>query len=665
MSWKKHVTKKRIAWSCAAIAAVAALPIYNASTTKAAETRYVLGTVERGTVISTLSGSGQVSAEQTVELKPKVSGDIVALLAKVNEAVHKDQTLIEVDRNDAVKAVRDAQQSVRDAELSLQSAQLSYQKQQQGPSTASLLQAQNALHQAERNLADLKAGPDAYELQQAQDKVTQAERDAKLASDGKTPQVVRNAYDKGVTSLKNLTTDLGNSLEDADAILGIDNSVTVNVNFLPLFSVLDQGKKNLALTTYPLAQQKVKDAKTATDALRIQNEDPANIEAAIVTVQDSLNALNQLLLAVKDGLDASLTSSSFSQSSLDQLKSNIQGDVSSVTNAYSTLLSLNQSIDQAHDSFENSAMSLQRAKASLEKLKLGADASQIASAEEQVKERQQAIADLRQPMEDIDAKIAENGIAQRKSALQSARDRLADAQKTLNDYSVRAPFDGVIAKVNVQANDTLSQGTSAFTIITNSKIAVMSLNEVDVAKVKVGQKATLSFDAVDDLTITGEVAEVATIGTTSQGVVNYDIKILFDTQDERIKPGMSVSAAIILDSRADVLTVPNAAIKTGGNGSYVQMLKAGDAGQQAAGVAGVTSKSAPENVTIETGLASDSVTEVTGGLKEGDAIVTQTVTTGGEKSATATTQRNATALPGLGGGGVRAAGGATFQTFQR
>jgi multidrug efflux pump subunit AcrA (membrane-fusion protein) len=250
MSWKKHVTKKRIAWSCAAIAAVAALPIYNASTTKAAETRYVLGTVERGTVISTLSGSGQVSAEQTVELKPKVSGDIVALLAKVNEAVHKDQTLIEVDRNDAVKAVRDAQQSVRDAELSLQSAQLSYQKQQQGPSTASLLQAQNALHQAERNLADLKAGPDAYELQQAQDKVTQAERDAKLASDGKTPQVVRNAYDKGVTSLKNLTTDLGNSLEDADAILGIDNSVTVNVNFLPLFSVLDQGKKNLALTTF-------------------------------------------------------------------------------------------------------------------------------------------------------------------------------------------------------------------------------------------------------------------------------------------------------------------------------------------------------------------------------------------------------------------------------
>ncbi|MEO5927410.1 MAG: efflux RND transporter periplasmic adaptor subunit [Patescibacteria group bacterium] len=667
MSWKKHLSKKRVAWSCAAIAAVAAVPIYNASTTKAAETRYVLAAVQTGTVVSTLAGSGQVSAEQTVDLKPKVSGDIITLLVKANETVHKDQTLIEIDRGDAVKAVRDAQQSVRDAELSLQSSQLSYQKQQKGPSTVSLLQAQDSLRQAQRNLDELTDGPDAYELQQAEAQVTQAEQSAKLAADGTTPQVVRNAYDKAAASLKNLASDLSNALGDADSVLGIDNSVTVNTNFAPLFSVLDQGKKNLAINSYPLAKQAITNAKTAVDALTIQNENPAEVDAAIDTVQATLDVLNQLLLNVKNGLDASLTSSSFSQSSLDQLKSTIQGDITSVTNNYSTLLSLRQSIDQARDSYNNSALSLAQAKASLQKLKDGATASQIASAQEQLAERKQALTDLQVPMDAIDAKIAENGIAQRRSALQDAKNRLTDASRTLSDYSVRAPFDGVIAKVNVQPNDAVSGGAAAFTIITNSKIAVVPLNEVDVAKVKVGQKATLTFDAIDTLTMTGEVAEIATLGTTSQGVVNYDVKILFDTQDERIRPGMSVGAAIILDSAPDVLTVPNAAIKTSNGESYVQVLDTPDAPSQTAGAAGVTSKSAPRNVSIETGLASDSVTQVTTGLKEGEMVVTQTVVTGGAKTATtATTNRNATAIPGLGGRATGfTSGGQTFQTFTR
>ncbi|MDD5433706.1 MAG: hypothetical protein PHE77_03610, partial [Candidatus Pacebacteria bacterium] len=61
-------------------------------------------------------------------------------------------------------------------------------------------------------------------------------------------------------------------------------------------------------------------------------------------------------------------------------------------------------------------------------------------------------------------------------------------------------------------------------------MAEISLNEVDVAKVKIGQRAIITFDAIDELEITGKVEDVDTIGTVSQGVVSYNVKIIFDTQ---------------------------------------------------------------------------------------------------------------------------------------
>ena len=99
----------------------------------------------------------------------------------------------------------------------------------------------------------------------------------------------------------------------------------------------------------------------------------------------------------------------------------------------------------------------------------------------------------------------------------------------------------------------------------------MSLNEVDIAQIKINQKATLTFDAIQDLTIAGTVLEVDSIGTTSQGVVTYGVTIGFDTQDQRIKSGMSASASIITNSKTDALLVPNSAIKSSGGSNYVQM----------------------------------------------------------------------------------------------
>jgi len=246
----------------------------------------------------------------------------------------------------------------------------------------------------------------------------------------------------------------------------------------------------------------------------------------------------------------------------------------------------------------------------------------------------------------LDIQSAQITVTQRQNAL-------SDAQQTLADYTVRAPFDATIAKVDVQTADSASPGTAIATLVTKQQLAAISLNEIDAAKIKVGQKATLTFSAVNGLTITGEVAQLDTVGTVAQGVVTYNAQIAFDTQDTRVKPGMSVSASIITNVSADVLTVPNAAVKTQNNATYVSVFDKPLTGGSSA--QGAISLTPPKAVAVQTGLSDDTNTEITSGLKEGDTVVVRTITTSGATAQSAPSLFGATA----GRAGGAAAGGAT------
>jgi multidrug efflux pump subunit AcrA (membrane-fusion protein) len=159
------------------------------------------------------------------------------------------------------------------------------------------------------------------------------------------------------------------------------------------------------------------------------------------------------------------------------------------------------------------------------------------------------------------------------------------------------------------------------------------LNEVDIAKIKLGQKTTVTFDAIEDLTLTGEVVEIDSVGTVSQGVVSYVVKINFDTNDDRIKPGMSISASIITNTAQDVLVIPSSAVKTKNGISYVEKLDKS--------LSGSSATSFPAQTKVEIGLSDDSKTEIISGLNEGDFVVTKTVS-GSNSLSTKTTSSKST-----------------------
>jgi RND family efflux transporter MFP subunit len=218
------------------------------------------------------------------------------------------------------------------------------------------------------------------------------------------------------------------------------------------------------------------------------------------------------------------------------------------------------------------------------------------------------------------------------------QDALTDARISLSKYTIRAPFDGTLATLLVEKGASVSSGSSLGSLIAKQQIAQISLNEVDVAKIKLGQKAILNFDAIDALSLTGTVAQIDTLGTTSQGVVSYTVKIAFDTQDNRIKPGMSVSASIITEVKQDILLVPNSAVKTQNGNAYVEILENGTSAK----------------INIQTGLANDTSTEIISGLTEGQEIITQTISAQTTTSQTQT--RNSNSILPIGGNAFRATG---------
>lgn len=196
------------------------------------------------------------------------------------------------------------------------------------------------------------------------------------------------------------------------------------------------------------------------------------------------------------------------------------------------------------------------------------------------------------------------------AALRQSEIALADALSRLEDYTIRAPFDGIVTGLSVESGDTISQTTILASVITKNMKVAVTLNEVDVVKVTVDTPVELSFDALGDSVLTGKITKLDTIGTTTQGVVSYGAEITLDTQDERLRPAMSATANILVEKKEKALVVPAGAISENESGSFVM-------------VQGSSSSDTPTTIRrqVETGLSDGIMTEIVSGLQEGERVV--------------------------------------------
>ena len=236
--------------------------------------------------------------------------------------------------------------------------------------------------------------------------------------------------------------------------------------------------------------------------------------------------------------------------------------------------------------------------------------SDVQQAAAQVASAQATLDNLKATPAPEDVQIAELSVQQAQNSLDQAKANLAKSQ-------IIAPFDGVVADLNIQPGQQSSASTSPIILADLSHlVATVTAAETDMPSLKVGQPVQMTFDALPSQTFSATVAEVALVGTTTSGVVNYPVTIVLDQPGPQIRPGMTANATIIVEQRNDVLLVPNRAVRTVGQQKIVTVLKDG--------------KQTPVVVTL--GMSGDTQSEVTSGLNEGDVVVvpqTTTTTSGG------------------------------------
>lgn len=543
------------------------------------ETRYILATAEKGTILKVVSATGQISASNQLDIKPSVSGNITKSYVTDGQVVKSGDLLFQIDSQDAQKAVNDARASLDNANISLA-------KLQQGATAQDMANTQLQVDNAQNNLTDAQNNLIIVENKAKQDLIN-------AYSDART--LLQDTYSKADDILNRQTKSMFINNGDDLAFLTADSQAQINI-----------------LSGRSKAFDALEKLRNISDNLPVDN---AGVDQSLVQAKDHLIIIQNFCSSLTDGLNYGVASSEVTQTTIDGFKSTANSARSSASSARTALNSQEQAISNQKTTNDNNILAAK---------------NKIISSQNSLAQSQNSLDLKKASVDPLDVRAKQISVSQAATAL-------ANAQSKLMDYTIKAPFDGIVTSIVSVSGYTASANTVLATVITKQQIADVTLNEVDAANVTVDQKATLTFDAVTDLSLTGKVVQMDTIGTVSQGVVSYGAKIALDTQDDKIKPGMSVSADIILEAKADVLLVPNSAIKTSGTSSYVEVVNGVNSSTPTASDGSVSASSGIKKVTVEIGISNDTYTEITSGLNEGDLVVEKSVIS---TSATATTQTN-------------------------
>lgn len=250
---------------------------------------------------------------------------------------------------------------------------------------------------------------------------------------------------------------------------------------------------------------------------------------------------------------------------------------------------------------EQAGNNLEAAKLQYDRAVRGADKAQLAAALQQIADAKASLEKVQQPVRQFDIDQAE--AERRKAAVQ-----VQQAQRRLEQAVLKAPMDGVVATANIKAGE-MTGAQPALTLVDTSRLHIdITVDEIDVAKVRTGQAVVVTLDALPNVEVKGKVDRVASTSTTVNGVVSYAVRVAIDNTAAPLRPGMTANASILLEQRENVLLVPNWAIRRDRqSGKSFLTVK-------------IDEKTSQE-VEVKTGLRNESVSEILSGVQEGQTVV--------------------------------------------
>jgi len=556
--------------------------------------------VTKGTVTQSVAISGSVASSSQAKLTFQKTGKVTAIYVSVGQQVTAGQALAKVDSTDLENALAQAQSSLRSAQVSYDravasanDAQRSLEQTQQSTQTdianaeqavtklkANYVTAKNAALSAATtiytDIGSFQSGLDTLktDIDIESNDLAQAQRDPAVGlnaqSDVKNAQNAINGGYGPLSSAQSLTASVLKPAID-EWQRGIDG---IGASIARFDSALASGSDTTAasadfqqsMLSYNLASQKL------TSAIDSVSSPLSSIASNVTTAQASLNTTNTRTMTALDRSRTDLATLLTAVTAEPQLASSTKTKLSQAGTSLSTV---NDAIGGSIvNAMQNVDATIQRS------------AQSVQSAQTNV---------AQQPF----------NLANAKASVDNAATNVQTAQANLDTATLYAPSSGIIASI---ASAVGESAASPVMVLTGSSALTLhgTIGEADVAKLKVGQVANVTVDAVGtSARMTGKVTSVDPTATIQQGVPVYGVDVTIDLPNQQVRPGMSGTANVVIASRQGVLTVPNLAIRTTSGKRYVQVLKDGEA----------------VDTDVTFGIANDTVTEVTAGLAEGDLVV--------------------------------------------
>ncbi|HLX19013.1 MAG TPA: biotin/lipoyl-binding protein [Gaiellaceae bacterium] len=590
-------------------------------------------TVQKGVVLSTTSATGTLQAAQELSVGFTTAGTVTAVDVKPGERVKRGQALGRIDSTSA-------QQALQQAQASLANAQANYEQTLTGETAIERKQDALSVTQSKQSLANAKAS-------QKQDSVSSA---ASVAQAGR-----QMAVDKGQEKL-DLYTQKNDQAKYPNAAAA---GAAVTADQAQLAS--DQAKQQ-------------SDEQSQTALQHQQTVDKANLSQAQTDLQQATTAKDTVAEASDQSQVNDFQSAvNNDQNELDALSATLQNDGFAITADNSKI-----SNDQAAlTALQNDTKTIRA-----DETKIASDRQSIASARMSAQSTatrdKQSVASAKLALTTTRASIAAKqapptpaALTAAKSSVLNAQIGVVNAQKALDDTILRAPIAGTVASVsgvvgtaesgggNSAVTSSSSSGSSGtggssgssgfvtLTGITGMQL-VAGFAETDTAKLRVGQTATVTVDALPTAELAAHIIAIDGTASSSSGVVTYNVTFQLDRSVAGLKSGMTGNVDVVVGEADNVLHVPTAAVTGSGANASVTVLRSGK----------------QVRVPVVAGLQGDSSTAILSGLKNNETVVLPSVSlaglTGSAGTGTSTTSATTGRAGRFGGGGATFFGGGGF-----
>jgi HlyD family secretion protein len=268
-----------------------------------------------------------------------------------------------------------------------------------------------------------------------------------------------------------------------------------------------------------------------------------------------------------------------------------------------------ETIEQAAYDLYTADKAVIAAQAALADAQAGTDADDLRAAQATV---DGAVAQRDAAQAQLDLLLAgatDEQIADAEAQVKRAQAALEQAQLSLERATLYAPFDGIVARVNVSAGEITPVGLPAITLLDPSGLQVaIGVDELDVGQLAIGQSAEVTLDALPDITLDGAVKSIAPAATIDQGgVTYYDVIVTMESTDAPVRADMTANVTIAIEELTDVLIIPTWVVRvdriTGQ--TYVNQRAGGEI----------------ERVDVTLGTRYEGVAQVLDGLVEGDEAI--------------------------------------------